>query len=80
MTLLENWDVRTLGENVFSEIQNQENKPVTIKFDLKKIKEESSDRLNALSEILSEDQITFVPKKFSCKYGHKLGSILGEQF
>jgi hypothetical protein len=29
---------------------------------------------------LEDDTVTFVPKKFSCKYGHKLGSILGDQF
>lgn len=33
-----------------------------------------------MAEILESDTVTFNPKKFSCKFGHKLGSILGEQF
>jgi len=37
MTLLENWEPRVLGENVFSEIQIPENKPVVIKFDLNRL-------------------------------------------
>jgi hypothetical protein len=39
MTLLENWDEKVLGGNVFSEIQNTENKAVEIKFDLKRLEE-----------------------------------------
>ncbi len=39
MTLLENWDEKVLGENVFSEIQKTENKAVAIKFDLKRLQE-----------------------------------------
>jgi hypothetical protein len=37
MTLLENWETRVLGENVFSEIQIPENKPVNIKFDINRL-------------------------------------------
>lgn len=33
-----------------------------------------------MGEILDSDTVTFNPVKFSCKFGHKLGSSLSELF
>ncbi len=33
-----------------------------------------------MGDILESDTVVFHPKKFSCKFGHKLGSHVGEQF
>lgn len=29
---------------------------------------------------MAEDTVTFTPKKFSCKFGHKLGSTISDLF